>query len=128
MMLTTVERAKKQIGYLGYDDDELEYMIKVTSDAIETYCRRDFSKDYTLPAEEEEATKEKPRLPYDIEDACLLWMTYRERMNSSIGVSSERVDGVGQKNYALQHIDGKLIPAPPAVLALLDPYRKMIYS
>lgn len=125
-MLTTVKTAVKQLGLdeESFDEEEITRLIKSVSDAIETYCRRDFAVEYTLPGEE----GEKPRLPYDIEDACLLWIKYRDRMNASIGVSSERIDGLGQKNYALQHIDGKMLPAPPAVIALIDPYRKMIYK
>lgn len=126
-MLTTVEAAKKQLDFFEdeeVDEEEIERLVMSVSAAIETYCRRDFSIDYTLPGDE----GDKPRLPYDIEDACLLWIKYRDRMNAAIGVSSERIDGLGQKNYSLQHIEGKIIPAPPAVLALIDPYREMIYG
>lgn len=126
-MFTTVERAVKQLGYVDgeeYDIDEIERMINSVTQAIKTYCRRDF-KEFRLPNEEE---NDKQRLPYDLEDACLLWLKYRDRMNSSIGISSERIDGLGQKNYSLQHVDGKIIPAPPSVLALIYPYSELIYK
>lgn len=124
-MLTTVDELKRQIEDTE-EDPQLERIIRSVSEAIKTYCRRDFSKEYTLPGEEE--TDDKPRLPYDVEDACILWCTYRINIGGNMGVSSERIDGLGQKNYALQHIEGKVIPAPPAVLALLDPYRNMVYG
>lgn len=130
-MLTTISRAIKQLGYYDEseaDKEEVERMIKGVSAAIETYCRRDFSEEFTLPEEEDESTEEKPRLPYDVEDACLLWLKHRDQMNASLGVQSERIDGLGQKNYSSQHVEGKFIPAPPAVLALIDPYREMIYK
>lgn len=128
-MLTTVDELKRQLFIPLEDieeDHQLERVIKSVSEAIETYCRRKFSTDYTLPDEDESDTK--PRLPYDVEDACILWCTYRNNTGGSIGLSSERIDGLGQKNYSLQHIEGKIMVAPPSVLALIDPYREMIYG
>jgi len=123
-MLTTVEEVKNELGFL--DDSQnpkIKRIIKSVSQAIKTYCNRDFS-EYTL----DENDPEKERLPYDVEDACVLWSTYRYGLGNSIGVSSERVDGLGQKNYTLQHVEGKFIAAPPAVLTLLNPYRKIVIS
>lgn len=128
-MLTTVDELKRQFFIPTEDiseDENITRMIKATSAAIETYCRTKFADDFTLPGEPE--SDEKPRLPYDVEDACILWCTYRQNTSGSIGLSSERIDGLGQKNYSLQHIDGKILPAPPSVLALIDPYREMIYG
>lgn len=126
-MLTTVDELKKQIFTDDEDDPGIERIIKSVSAAIETYCRRDFSKEYTLPSEPE--LDEKPRLPYDVEDACILWCTYRYEMGGKMGVSSERIDGLGQRNYTRMATDsGQLFAAPPSVLALIDPYRRMIYS
>ncbi len=123
-MLTTLEAAKRQLNIPAEDiaeDINIMDMIMAVSAAIETYCNRQFADDYKLLGTEE---GEKPRLPYDIEDACLLWLTYRYNTGGSAGVASERIDGLAQINYSLQHIDGKLLPAPPAVLALLNPYRR----
>lgn len=128
-MLTTVETVKKQLNIPPEDtseDEKLERMIRAVSDAIETYCRRNFAEEYNLPGDTD-PDPEKPRLPYDIEDACILWTVYRYNLGGNIGVASERIDGLGQKNYALQTHGDRMIPAPPAVLALIDPYRKMIY-
>ncbi|SKB05121.1 head-tail connector protein [Sporosarcina newyorkensis] len=128
-MLTTIDELKRQLFIPVEDNDEdhqLERIIRSVSEAIETYCRRAFSSEYTLPGEE--PSEVIPRLPYDVEDACILWCTYRINTGGNMGVSSERIDGLGQKNYALQHIDGKVIPAPPSVLALIDPYRNMVYG
>jgi len=132
-MLTTVETVKKQLNIPlddTTDDDTIKRMIKATSDAIETYCRRDFSEEFTLPKDydPDNPDPDKPRLPYDVEDACILWTTYRWNLGGNIGVASERIDGLGQKNYAVQTHGDRMIPAPPAVLALIDPYREMIYS
>lgn len=128
-MLTTVETVKKQLNIPPEDtseDEKLERMIRAVSDAIETYCRRNFAEEYNLPGDTD-PDPEKPRLPHDIEDACILWTVYRYNLGGNIGVASERIDGLGQKNYALQTHGDRMIPAPPAVLALIDPYRKMIY-
>lgn len=129
-MLTTVEELKRQLLMPVEDEEEdpqLERIIRSVSEAIETYCRRAFSSEYTLPGEE--PSEVIPRLPYDVEDACILWCTYRHEMGGKMGVSSERIDGLGQKNYTRMVTDnGKMYPAPPAVLALLDPYREMIYG
>ena len=128
-MLTTVETVKKQLDIPPEDaseDEKLERMIRAVSDAIETYCRRNFAEEYNLPGDTD-PDPEKPRLPYDIEDACILWTVYRYNLGGNIGVASERIDGLGQKNYALQTHGDRMIPAPPAVLALIDPYREMVY-
>lgn len=128
-MLTTIDELKRQL-FISLedveDDHELERIIRSVSEAIETYCRRSFSSEFTLPCED--LSEVIPRLPYDVEDACILWCTYRFNTGGNMGVSSERIDGLGQKNYTLQHIDGKVIPAPPSVLALIDPYRNMVYG
>lgn len=127
-MLTTVNELKQQLLIPTEDtenDTQLERIIKSVSSAIETYCRRKFDDEYTLPGEEE--TEDKPRLPYDVEDACILWCTYRFDMGGKMGVSSERIDGLGQKNYSrMSTDDGRTYPAPPAVLSLIDPYRNMV--
>lgn len=126
-MLTTLETIKLQLGIPMEDisDDELlTRQIKGTSAAIETYCNREFADDYTLPGEE--LTGDKPRLPYDVEDACIMWASLRYQTGSSIGLSSERIEGLGQKVYAAQNIGHRLLPAPAAVIALIDPYRKMV--
>lgn len=128
-MLTTVEAVKKQLGIPledTADDEQIERIIRAVSDAIQTYCRRDFSVEYALPGEKE--NQDKPRLPYDVEDACILWATYRWQLGGNIGVASERIDGLGQKNYAVQTMGDRMLPAPPAVLALLDPYREPVYG
>lgn len=128
-MLTTLEVIKSQFGIPDedtFDDDNLIRIIKSTTASIETYCRRSFSDEYRLPGEEESDLK--PRLPYDVEDACVLWVTHRHNLSGNIGVSSERIDGLGQKNYRAEHIEGKILSAPPSVLALIDPYREMIYG
>lgn len=131
-MLTTVEMVKKQLNIPDEDttqDEHIERMIKAASDAIETYCRRDFSEEFTLPKDydPDNPDPDKPRLPYDVEDACILWITYRWNLGGNIGVASERIDGLGQKSYAVQTHGNRLLPAPPAVLALIDPYREMVY-
>lgn len=129
-MLTTVDELKRQLLMPIEDteeDPQLERIIHSVSEAIKTYCRRDFSKEYTLPGEAE--TDDKPRLPYDVEDACILWCTYRVNTGGNMGVSSERIDGLGQKNYAkMVTDDGRTYPAPPSVIALIDPYRNMVYG
>lgn len=127
-MLTTLEAVKAQLNIPPEDtsdDEQIERIIRAVSDAIQTYCRRDFAAEYTLPGEQE--NQEKPRLPYDVEDACILWVVYRWNLGGNIGVASERIDGLGQKNYAVQTMGDKMIPAPPAVLALIEPYREPIY-
>ena len=127
-MLTTLEAVKMQLNIPAEDtsdDDQIRRIIQAVSDAIQTYCRRDFAAEYTLPGEQE--NQEKPRLPYDVEDACILWVVYRWNLGGNIGVASERIDGLGQKNYAVQTMGDKMIPAPPAVLALIEPYREPIY-
>jgi hypothetical protein len=43
-----------------------------------------------------------------------------------MGVASERIDGLGQKSYSLQHVEGRILPAPPAVIALINPYRRLL--
>src|SRR5690625_3805148 len=99
-MLTTVETVKRQLNIPlddHEDDDQIEWQIKAASDAIETYCRRIFSEEFNLPGEES-PDPDKPRLPYDVEDACILWTTYRWNLGGNIGVASERIDGLGQKN------------------------------
>lgn len=126
-MLTTVEEVKKQLNIPLEDtteDGKIERIIRAVSDAIETYCRCRFEDEYTLPKDwnPDNPEQEKPRLPYDVEDACILWATYRWNLGGSIGVASERIDGLGQKNYAVQTHGDKMIPAPPAVLALISPY------
>lgn len=128
-MLTTLETVKKQLDIPPEDtseDEKLERMIRAASDAIETYCRRNFAEEYNLPGDPN-PDPDKPRLPYDVEDACILWTVYRYNLGGNIGVASERIDGLGQKNYALQTLGDRMIPAPPAVLALIDPYREMVY-
>lgn len=128
-MLTTIEELKRQLFIAPEeteDDKQLERIIRSVTEAIETYCRRSFTSEYTMPGDP--PIDAIPRLPYDVEDACILWCTYRFNTGGNMGVSSERIDGLGQKNYALQHIEGKVIPAPPSVLALLDPYRNMVYG
>jgi|SRR5690625_1450667 len=125
-MLTTVKTAKTQLGITDDSQDErIERAIKGVSDAIETYCRRTFSEDFTLPGEPDDP--DKPRLPYDVEDACLLWLSYRWSLSGRLGVQSERIDGLGQKTYADQSAGGQMLPAPPAVLALIGPYSNMLY-
>ena len=122
-MLTTLDALKEQLNIEPTDtsqDNFLTRVLKSATDAIKNYCNRNFE-EYTMP--DEPVYPEKQRLPYDIEDACILWAVYRYQLGGTMGVSSERIDGLGQKNYALQHIDGKMIPAPPAVLALINPYR-----
>lgn len=126
-MLTTLEAVKLQLGIPiedTSDDELLTRQIKGTSAAIETYCNRVFADDYTLPGEE--PTDDKPILPYDVEDACILWASLRYQTGNSIGLSSERIEGLGQKVYAVQNIGLRLLPAPAAVIALIDPYRKMV--
>lgn len=129
-MLTTVEELKEQLLIPVEDTEEdrqLKRVIRSVSDAINTYCRRDFSNEYTMPGEPE--SEIKPRLPYDVEDACILWCSYRYEMGGKMGVSSERIDGLGQKNYTrMVTDDGRVYAAPPSVLALIDPYREMIYG
>lgn len=128
-MLTTLETVKKQLDIPPEDtseDEKLERMIRAATDGIETYCRRNFAEEYNLPGDLN-PDPDKPRLPYDVEDACILWTVYRYNLGGNIGVASERIDGLGQKNYALQTHGDRMIPAPPAVLALIDPYREMIY-
>ena len=122
-MLTTIDALKEQLNIDPADttqDSFLTRIIKSSTDAIKNYCNRNFN-EYNFPGQLTDPEKE--RLPYDIEDACILWSVYRYQLGGTMGVSSERIDGLGQKNYALQHIDGKMIPAPPAVLALINPYR-----
>src|SRR5690606_39985938 len=105
-MLTTVERVKKQLNIPDDDtteDERIEWQIKAASDAIETYCRRIFGDEFTLPKDWDpnDPDPDKPRLPYDIEDACILWTVYRWSLGGNIGVASERIDGLCQMNYAI---------------------------
>lgn len=129
-MLTTIDELKRQLFIPVEDteeDHQLERIIRSVSEAIETYCRRAFSSEYTLPGEE--PSEVLLRLPYDVEDACILWCTYRFNTGGNMGVSSERIDGLGQKNYSkMVTDDGKVYAAPPSVLALIDPYRNMVYG
>lgn len=124
-MLATLDRLKENLDIPLEDDsedDQLTFILQVASTGIESYCCRKFQEDYNLPGDED-PDPEKDDLPFDIQGAAVMWAANQYRNGDSMGLSSERIDGLGQKNYALPHINGKMIPAPPHVLALIDPYR-----
>lgn len=129
-MFTTLEEFKAQLNLTAEDtseDSSLTRIINAVTEAIKNYVNRDFS-EYYMPGEEYEFDPEtelvaKERLPYDVEDACIMWAVYRYQMGTSMNVASERIDGLGQKTYTSAESGGRMLPAPAGVLALLNPYR-----
>ena len=124
-MLATIQDIKTQLGIESESEDlQLELSLKIASSGIESYCNRKFEDDYNLPGNED-PDLEKEDLPFDIRGAAILWAAHNYQNSGSIGLTSERIDGLGQKNYARMELNGKQIPAPPHVLAMVDPYRWM---
>ena len=79
---------------------------------------------YVLPA----ATAGRT-LPYDLEDAVVLWCNDKYNTDRAAGLDSRRVD-VLQESYESRTnkfitTGGHILSAPPAVMALLNPYRRM---
>lgn len=72
---------------------------------------------YKLPGDQER------NLPYDIEDAAVLYATTRIRAIANTGIKSEQVDVL-----RIQYEDpySGMAAAPSAVMALLNPYRRLI--
>lgn len=71
---------------------------------------------YKLPGEPER------NLPYDIEDAAVLYATTRIRAIANTGIKSEQVDVL-----RIQYDDpySGMTAAPPAIMALINPYRRI---
>lgn len=83
-----------------------------------------YSAGYVLPGGEN--IQAKPpitrNLPYDLEDACLLWCTMKYNTDSRTGIKSEGVDGLRVSYDDLIAAGG----IPAAVRALIDPYRRLL--
>ena len=122
-MLAELKDLKAQLDIVGEEEDEkLTFSLMMASDGARDYCKRDFL-EYKLPGED----NDKEQLPWSIKGAVILWAIYNYKTGGSIGLTSERIDGLGQKNYMRLSQDGKLLAAPAHVLAMLNPYRRNMY-
>ncbi len=86
--------------------------------------RVEFTAGYVLPGQTGRD------LPYDIEYACLLWCQQMFTIGPRVGVKQERIDDISvsyDSPFAL-HVStsGRPYPAPPAIMSLLNPYRRLM--
>ena len=69
-------------------------------------------------------------LPFDIEYACLLWCQQMYSLGPRVGVKQERIDDISvsyESPFSLYvSTSGRPYPAPPAIMALLNPYRRLL--
>ena len=82
-----------------------------------------FTAGYVLPPDPDR------NLPYDIEHACLLWAMLQYNTINKAGIKSERIDDIAvnyESPFAVSvSTGGKIFPAPPTVMAMLNSYRRM---
>ena len=117
--------------------DPADYVVDGSSGVINRLGKKLWQKDitatfiagYVMP--EDNNPPDDPRtLPYDIENACIMWAIDNYQNITRIGISRESVEGisVAYETPFTRSITtgGRILPAPPTVMSLLNPYRRVM--
>jgi len=84
----------------------------------------EYTAGYILPGDEKPGAERD--LPYDIEEAAIYYATLRIRTGPSAGIKSEQVDVLRVQYEETNTVGGQVIPLPPVVMSLVNPYRKVV--
>ncbi len=120
--------AVSKVIYGGAELDPAEYSYKdnkiiKTTGTWDKETIVEYTAGYILPGDDTPGAERD--LPYDIEEAVIYYATLRINTGHSAGIKSERVD-IFNVQYEEQIASGQVLPLPATVMALVNPYRKVV--